>query len=227
MCGIVGVVRRRSTRTPPGIAPLLAALDDAIAHVDGWRGDSEDAARRRRGGGAGRPGVARRAGRAGPARRPQSARWRSSTAPTASTDLLREVEQFLDTERGARLARARSRASTRRSSTPRTPRGRCGATVCAPRRAVAELAGHRRVRRRDRGVHVDPGGAVGDRPARGARSGFGGAPPPRAQPRARSRRPGDLADGQRPRPRLPVRERRGAHTGRLALVRVQGRGRDR
>jgi len=39
MCGIIGVVRRRATRVPPDIAPLVAELDAAVAHLDDWRGD--------------------------------------------------------------------------------------------------------------------------------------------------------------------------------------------
>src|SRR3990172_1780740 len=39
MCGIIGVVRRRATRVPPEIAPLVADLDGAIARLDRWGGD--------------------------------------------------------------------------------------------------------------------------------------------------------------------------------------------
>jgi glutamine---fructose-6-phosphate transaminase (isomerizing) len=97
MCGIVGVVRRRSTRRPPGIAPLLAALDDAIAHVDGWNGDAErllaaaaaveqvDRALR------GVPGVRALLG-------DRSGALAIEHRSDRLTDLLRAVEQLLDTE---------------------------------------------------------------------------------------------------------------------------------
>jgi len=39
MCGIIGVVRRRSTRVPPDLAALIGELDTAVAHVQGWTGD--------------------------------------------------------------------------------------------------------------------------------------------------------------------------------------------
>jgi glucosamine--fructose-6-phosphate aminotransferase (isomerizing) len=42
MCGIIGVVRRRATRVPPELAPLVAELDGAIARLDGWTGDVAD-----------------------------------------------------------------------------------------------------------------------------------------------------------------------------------------
>ena len=38
MCGIIGVVRRRSTRVPPELAALIAELDGAVAHLEGWNG---------------------------------------------------------------------------------------------------------------------------------------------------------------------------------------------
>jgi glucosamine--fructose-6-phosphate aminotransferase (isomerizing) len=38
MCGIIGVVRRRATRRPPGIRPLLAAIDGAAALLTDWDG---------------------------------------------------------------------------------------------------------------------------------------------------------------------------------------------
>ncbi len=47
MCGIIGVVRRRSTRVPPELAPLVADLELALARIDAWRGmvaQLEDAA---------------------------------------------------------------------------------------------------------------------------------------------------------------------------------------
>ncbi len=47
MCGIIGVVRRRSTRVPPELAPLVADLELALARIDAWRGsvaELEDAA---------------------------------------------------------------------------------------------------------------------------------------------------------------------------------------
>ncbi len=42
MCGIIGVVRRRSTRVPPEAGPLVAGLDIALARIDGWRGSLDD-----------------------------------------------------------------------------------------------------------------------------------------------------------------------------------------
>jgi glucosamine--fructose-6-phosphate aminotransferase (isomerizing) len=39
MCGIIGVVRRRATRVPPDLTPLVAELDAAIGHLDSWQGD--------------------------------------------------------------------------------------------------------------------------------------------------------------------------------------------
>ncbi len=38
MCGIIGVVRRRSTRRPPEVEALVEALDRAIAHLEPWDG---------------------------------------------------------------------------------------------------------------------------------------------------------------------------------------------
>ncbi|MCJ7439160.1 MAG: SIS domain-containing protein [Acidimicrobiia bacterium] len=42
MCGIIGVVRRRSTRVPPELAPLVADLDACVARVEGWAGSVDD-----------------------------------------------------------------------------------------------------------------------------------------------------------------------------------------
>lgn len=42
MCGIIGVVRRRSTRVPPELGPLVTDLDGARALIDGWRGSIVD-----------------------------------------------------------------------------------------------------------------------------------------------------------------------------------------
>jgi len=39
MCGIIGVVRRRATRVPPELAPLVAELEQAIGRLDAWAGD--------------------------------------------------------------------------------------------------------------------------------------------------------------------------------------------
>ncbi len=44
MCGIIGVVRRRSTRDTPVLADLLVELDGAVARVAGWSGDAESLA---------------------------------------------------------------------------------------------------------------------------------------------------------------------------------------
>ncbi len=38
MCGIIGVVRRRSTRRPPALDALIATLDRAVAALEPWRG---------------------------------------------------------------------------------------------------------------------------------------------------------------------------------------------
>jgi glucosamine--fructose-6-phosphate aminotransferase (isomerizing) len=38
MCGIIGVVRRRATRPPPAIAPLVTTLDAALAAIADWHG---------------------------------------------------------------------------------------------------------------------------------------------------------------------------------------------
>ena len=38
MCGIIGVVRRRSRRLPPELAPLSADLDAALANLHAWAG---------------------------------------------------------------------------------------------------------------------------------------------------------------------------------------------
>jgi glucosamine--fructose-6-phosphate aminotransferase (isomerizing) len=38
MCGIIGVVRRRSTRVPPDLSTLLTELDRAVASVETWDG---------------------------------------------------------------------------------------------------------------------------------------------------------------------------------------------
>lgn len=40
MCGIIGVVRRRSTRPAPGLGDLVAELEAAAARLDGWSGDT-------------------------------------------------------------------------------------------------------------------------------------------------------------------------------------------
>jgi glucosamine--fructose-6-phosphate aminotransferase (isomerizing) len=41
MCGIIGVVRRRSTREPPELGALLVELDGAVARVGEWSGDAK------------------------------------------------------------------------------------------------------------------------------------------------------------------------------------------
>jgi glucosamine--fructose-6-phosphate aminotransferase (isomerizing) len=38
MCGIIGVVRRRATRVPPELGPLVAELEGAIVRLDPWTG---------------------------------------------------------------------------------------------------------------------------------------------------------------------------------------------
>ena len=42
MCGIIGVVRRRSTRVPPELAPLVALIEGACARLEGWSGGFDD-----------------------------------------------------------------------------------------------------------------------------------------------------------------------------------------
>jgi glucosamine--fructose-6-phosphate aminotransferase (isomerizing) len=42
MCGIIGVLRRRSSRVPPALASLVDELDAACARLDGWHGSSAD-----------------------------------------------------------------------------------------------------------------------------------------------------------------------------------------
>ncbi len=39
MCGIIGVVRRRSTREPPDLATLVDELDHVVTSIEGWRGE--------------------------------------------------------------------------------------------------------------------------------------------------------------------------------------------
>jgi glucosamine--fructose-6-phosphate aminotransferase (isomerizing) len=39
MCGIIGVVRRRSTRQPPRVDTLVEQLDAVVGDLEGWRGD--------------------------------------------------------------------------------------------------------------------------------------------------------------------------------------------
>src|SRR5688572_18789993 len=39
MCGIIGVVRRRSSRPVPALAPLVEELERAVAGLEQWNGD--------------------------------------------------------------------------------------------------------------------------------------------------------------------------------------------
>src|SRR5581483_11314303 len=42
MCGIIGVVRRRSTRVPPDLTTLVGDLETACARLEAWRGSAAD-----------------------------------------------------------------------------------------------------------------------------------------------------------------------------------------
>ena len=228
MCGIVGVVRRRSTREPPELGALLVELDGAVARVGEWSGDAESlllAGGIRR---AGRRRPARRSRRARAARGPRRRPGRSSTGPTSSRrcspvpsialdagDVVVDAANAGDRERGA-------------AATRRTPTWAVGEDRLRNARAIGELAGADGVGRGDRGVHVGAGGAVGARPPRGARARLRRASTSWCVITALDLDGPEVARrcSRRAR-RRPVRRRCGAPRRRHALVRLQGRGRDR
>ena len=127
------------------------------------------------------------------------ARSRIEHRADALADLLAGAEAALDAATRASSASPTSRRSTPRCCGPRTRRGRCATTGSARARAVGDLAGPDASDGGDRGVHLGPGRALGARPARGARPRLRRAPRPRARPRARPRRPGGRAAARAPR----------------------------
>ena len=212
MCGIVVVARRPARREPPGRDELLGALEGASSRltapidVDGLAAalaaaaaevESVDARLR------GTPGV-----------RALLADRSLGVAIEHQVELLELALDRIDVELDSRLLAA----STEGLSTGELEavnaalRPREGRGVGGRARPPAHRPGGRRPRRdrarrrRDRGVHVGAGRAVGDRPARGARPGLRRAAPARPRPRPRPRRAerGAACSSERPTTRCSV-----------------------
>ena len=223
MCGIVAILTRPGSRPTPSAEELLGALDAAV-HASTSAGSPRG--RARPDGGRGRGGrrpAAGRARRAGPRRPAVAGRPPSKPGSTSSTRSCRRGGP----SRGRRRRRARHRADQRRAR-PRQGRA-VGAAPGPPahrgRRLGVGRAGGGRCRAGR--VPVGPAGPVRHRSPRGSGPGLGRAAPVRVGPRARPRRPGAGQPAGPPQrgPALPL----GCGPGgrRRALVRLQGRRRDR
>ena len=184
------------------------------------------------------------------ARPPRAARGARRAAPQATDGvalLVRDREVAARDRRGRRGRRRLDRRDRGRASTPTAPRraasledanaalappegraaGRWCATGSPPPHGVRELVGRRPVVVGHRGRHVDPAGAVGPRPPRGARPRLGRPHRPRARPRPRPRRSRRRPADRRARRRPPLPLERGAHARGPPQLRLQGGRRDR
>ena len=225
MCGIFGVVRRRSARRPPDLAELLARVDDVQGRLEGWSGDvaaldtaaaallDVDTALR------GVPGVqallADRAGAGALGERVATIAARLA-AIEGRLDAGETQQEIAELERvNAALLAARD------------PLWAIGHDRLRTADAVGEFAGSQPVPRRARGVHVDPARPLGTRPARGPGPRLGRAASDGARPPAGPGRPGPRRADRRAGRRPALRVRRGPHPRRHARVRLQGRGGDR